>query len=90
MKKLVVKLDVEEILEFVKNGEDCKLEVCKDEFVAVMPAEAAGYEDAILVQTFDAYDYEDAGDEEAYIDWLKSCYKGEEFEAGEYLITFEF
>lgn len=78
MKK--VKVKAQEILDFVKEDQDCKLEIYKDGDYAVLSAEAKGYEN-ILTQEFSAYDFEDLGsDEEAYKDWLKSCYFDQEFQ----------
>lgn len=84
---MLVKVDLKEILAFVSDGEDCKIEIDKDGDYAVLPAEAFGYQDTILKQRLDAYDYEECDNEEHYIDWLISCYDNEELEAkdGQYI-----
>lgn len=78
MKEIKVEVKLEEVLEFVRNEEDCKIEIDSDNNAAeayVLPIEAAGFEDKINTQTIEAYDYQEFdGDEEAYIDWLTGCY----------------
>lgn len=78
---MLVKINLEEVMEFVKDGRDCKVEIDADGQAYVMAAEAAGYEDTILIQQFDAYDYEECESEAQYTEWLESCYIGEELEA---------
>ena len=98
MKSIKVLVDKKEILEFVKKGENCKIEIDYDRDTEVydayvLPLEAAGFEKKINTQTLEAYDYEEEGDEEAYLDWLIWCYD-EPFKVtdgeDEYLIKIEF
>lgn len=74
---MLVKINLEEILEFLRDGKDCKVEIDSNGWSAVIPDDAAGYEDTILVQHFEAYDYEECEDEEDYIGWLKSSFADE-------------
>lgn len=88
MKEIKVTVSLEEVLEFVRNEEDCKIEIDFDGNAAeayVLPIGAAGFEDKINTQEIEAYDYQEFdGDEEAYIDWLTGCYdKPYEAEDGE-------
>lgn len=92
--KVLVKKD--EILEFVRKGEDCKIEIDYSDGVAeayVLPIEASGFENKISSQTIEAYDYNEFEDEEDFLDWFVGCYdmpyevtSGE----GEYLIKIDF
>ena len=77
---MLVKVKVEEILEFVRDGEDCRLEIDKDGWHAVIRGSASGYPDTVLKQDFQAYDYEDCDNEEEYIQWLIDCYYQANFE----------
>lgn len=69
-----VRLEVKEILGYLRRGENCKVEINSAGEAYVLPQEAAGYQDTILVQVFEAADLEDAGSEEDYKEWLASCY----------------
>lgn len=69
-----VRLEAEEILTYLRKGEGCKVEINPAGEAYVLPQEAAGYQDTILVQIFEAADLEDAGSEENYKEWLASCY----------------
>lgn len=98
MKSIKVLVDKEEILKFVRKGENCKIEIDYDRDTEiydayVLPLEATGFENKINTQTLNAHDYEEEGDEESYLDWLIWCYD-EPFEATdgeyEYLIKIEF
>ena len=77
-----VKVNVNEILEFVRDGEDCRLEIDKDGCHRVMMSNAAGYADTVLTQDFLAYDYEDCDSEEEYINWIIDCYYQADFILG--------
>lgn len=98
MKEIKVEVKLEEVLEFVREDRDCKIEIDYDKNdgnydAYVLPVDA-GFEDKINTQTVEAYDYQEFdGDEEAYIDWFTGCYDrpyeavdGEE----EYLIKIDF
>lgn len=69
-----VRLEVEEILGYLRRGENCKVEINPAGEAYVLPQEAAGYQDTILVQAFEAADLEDACSEKSYKEWLASCY----------------
>lgn len=76
-----VDVELNKILDFVRNGEDCKITVnVKDEdFEAnVLPLNAFGYEDEICSQEISFGDYEDIlrdyGGENDYIEWLEDAY----------------
>lgn len=80
MKEIKVTVKLEEVLEFVREDRDCKIEIDYDKIeksydAYVLPIEAAGFEEKINTQPVEAYDYQEFdGDEEAYIDWLTGCY----------------
>lgn len=88
---MLVKVHMENILEFTRNGQDCKMEISADGTAYFMPINAAGYRDTILIQEYLAYDYEDCENEEQYKEWLADCYYGAPMEAknGE-LVKIEF
>ena len=69
-----VKVSFKEILGYLRRGQNCKVEIDPAGEAYVLPQEAAGYHDTILVQIFEAADLEDAGSEENYKEWLASCY----------------
>ena len=77
---MLVKVNVEEILDFVRNGEDCRLEIDKDGWHTVISNDASGYPDTVLKQEFYAYDYDDCENEIGYINWLMECYYESHFE----------
>lgn len=79
---MLVEIDLKKVVEFVGQGEDCKVCVDKDGSTYVLPITAAGYSDTILTQEFYAGDYADCESYKAYADWVESCYYGQEFEAG--------
>ena len=95
-RKIKVIVQKEEILDFVRKGEDCKIEVDYIDGIAevyVLPIEASGFENEINSQTIEAYDYKEFEEEEDYLDWLVGCYdipyeatNGED----EYLINLDF
>lgn len=80
MKKITVSVKLEEVLEFVREERDCKIEIDYDKIdesydAYVLPIDAAGFEEKINIQPVEAYDYQEFdGDEEAYIDWFTGCY----------------
>lgn len=76
-----IDVELNEILDFVRNGEDCKITINgKDEdFEAnVLPLNASGYDDEICSQEISFSDYEEIlreyGGENDYVDWLKDSY----------------
>lgn len=77
MLKYLVRVDVNEILGFVRDGKDCKLEISEDAIGYILPEEAGGYDDTIHIEHFESYDYEECEDEEEYIDWLKDSFQSE-------------
>lgn len=88
---MIVKVKLSEVLDFVKDGKDCKIEIDADSKANVLPIDAAGYDDTIAKQELYASDYEECGSEKDYVDWLEGCYDDFELEAnnGElYKITF--
>lgn len=81
---MLAKVNLKSILTYVTRGQDCKIEITKDGdclVFPVIPGEAFGYRDSILIQEFDAYDYQDCDNEENYIDWLIDCFQGVELKA---------
>lgn len=88
---MLVKVNLQEIMDFVKEERDCKIEIDADGKASVLPIDAAGYDDTILVQELYASDYEECGSEKDYIDWLEECYYGMELEAkNDELVKIEF
>lgn len=95
---MLVKVELKKVLDFMQEGEDCKIEISADGDAYVLPIRAAGYHDTIAIQELFADDYEgDEGQElpdntdDYYMDWLNSCYRNLEIEAknGE-LVKIEF
>ena len=96
MKSIKVLVNKEEILDFARRGEDCKIEIDYSDGIAeayVLPVEASGFKYKICSQIIEAYDYTEFEEEEDYLDWFISCYDipfevtdGED----EYLIKIEF
>ena len=88
---MLVKVNAKEIMDFMKEERDCKIEIDADGKASVLPIDAAGYEDTILVQELYASDYEECESDKAYTDWLEECYYGMELEAkNEELVKIEF
>ena len=82
MKNLLnVEVKASEILEYVKDGNDCKIEINKDGDAYMLPAEAYGYEDTVLTQVIEACHYEEIENNAEFINWLKDAYENEELEA---------
>lgn len=79
---MLVEIDLKKVVEFVGQGEDCKVCVDKDGSAYVLPIAAAGYSDTILTQEFYAGDYAECESYKEYADWVDSCYYGQEFDAG--------
>lgn len=94
--KIKVIVKKEEVLDFIRGGEDCKIEIDYDGNFAeayVLPIEASGFENKINTQTIEACDYKEFEEEVDYLDWLVDCYdKPYEATSGEdeYLIKIEF
>lgn len=92
--RVVVQKD--EILDFVRGGEDCKIEIDYSDGVAeayVLPIEASGFQNEINSQTIGACDYNEFEVEEDFLDWLVDCYdKPYEVTRGEdeFLIKIDF
>lgn len=85
---MLVKINLDEILEYVQNGEDCKVEVSADGQAYVLDQEATGYDDTILTQNLEAYDYEECESVEGYTEWLEDCFQNE-LEADDEVIKLE-
>ena len=96
MKSIKVLVNKEEILDFARRGEDCKIEIDYSDGVAeayVLPIEASGFQNEINSQTIGACDYNEFEVEEDFLDWLVDCYdKPYETTSGEdeYLIKIDF
>lgn len=94
--KIKVVVKKEEILDFARRGEDCKIEIDYSDGVAeayVLPIEASGFQNEINSQTIGACDYNEFEVEEDFLDWLVDCYdKPYEATSGkdEYLIKIDF
>ncbi len=88
---MLVKVELKKVLEFMQEGEDCKIEISADGDAYVLPIRAVGYHDTIAIQELFADDYEDCESEENYSAWLADSYKDFEIEAknGE-LVKIEF
>lgn len=76
-----IDVELNKILDFVRNGEDCKITVNgKDEdFEAnVLSLSSFGYDDEICSQEISFSDYEEIlkgyGGENDYIEWLEASY----------------
>ncbi len=88
---MLVKVNLQEIMDFMKEERDCKIEIDADGKASVLPIDAAGYDDTMLVQELYASDYDECGSDEAYTDWLEECYYGVELEGkNEKLVKIEF
>ena len=95
---MLVKVEMKKVLEFMQEGEDCKIEISADGDAYVLPIRAAGYYDTIAIQELYADDYEEEDGQELpddtddyYMDWLNSAYRNFEIEGknGE-LVKIEF
>ena len=78
---MLVKVNLQEIMDFMKEERDCKIEIDADGKASVLPIDAAGYDDTIAKQELYASDYEECESDEAYTEWLEGCYYGMELEA---------
>ena len=76
-----VQVQASEILEYIKEGVCCKIEVDKQGEAYVLPLEAYGFEDTILTQVIEAYHYEEMENDAEFIDWVKYIYNTTELEA---------
>lgn len=85
---MLVKINLDEILEYVQNGEDCKVEINKDGEAYTLSTNAGGYDDTILTQNLEAYDYEECESVEGYTEWLEDCFQNE-LEADDEVIKLE-
>ena len=86
-----IEIKASDILEYMKDGEDCKIEIDGAGAGYIMPAEAYGFEDTILTQVIEAYHLEELESEaDFFIGWLADAYEGVELEAtGGQVITIE-
>ena len=86
-----VEVKASEILEYAREGKDCKIEISGAGAGCVLPLEAYGYDDTILIQSIEAYIYEELeSDADFFIGWLTDAYEGVELEAtGGQIITIE-
>lgn len=90
-KHFVAEVEMKEILEFMREGKDCKIQVECDGIAWVTPIDATNFGTTVLTQELEAWQYEDFGDEEAYADWLTRAYYDFYFEFGNgYSIEIEF
>ena len=85
---MLVKVNLNEILEFVQNGEDCKVEINKDGEAYTLSTNAGGYDDTILTQYFEVDDYKECENGQGYIEWLEDCFQNE-LEADDEVIKLE-
>ena len=69
-----VQVQANEILRYIKEGIDCKIEVGKQGDAYMLPLEAYGFEDTVLVQVIEAYHLEELESEADFISWLKDAY----------------
>ena len=76
-----VEIKASEILEYVREGQDCKIEIAGGGAGCVLPLEAYGYDDTIFIQSLEAELYEEIESEADFISWLKDAYKDVELEA---------
>lgn len=79
-------IQFDDILEYVKNGENCNLVICqyteagqitKGKYEAyIVPFQGQGYNQIYSMELY-ASDYDECIDEEQYKDWLISCFDEE-------------
>lgn len=74
-----INIETSEILEYVRNMENCKIEVTQDGEAYVLPAGTSLVNEPALVQEFEAYDYQECYNEEEYLFWLEDCYRDVDF-----------
>ena len=76
MKNLLkVQVQASDILEYMKDGEDCKIEIDSQGDAYVLPLEASGFKDTVLVQVIEAYHYKELESDTDFISWLKDAYE---------------
>lgn len=66
------RINLEEVLGFVTNGEDCKVMI-DDGQVDVYPTNAQGYGEIIV--ELEAYDFKECDSVEEYVEWLNDCFR---------------
>ena len=73
------RINLEEVLGFVANGEDCKVMIDEGQ-VDVYPANAQGYGEVVL--ELEAYDFEECDNAEHFAEWVNDGLKttGKDFE----------
>ena len=76
-----VEIRAREILEYMKDGRDCKIEISGSGEGDILPLEAYGYDDTILIQSIEAYFYKELESEADFVGWLRDAYKDVELEA---------
>lgn len=75
--KVEVLVKKDEILDFVRKGENCKIEIDYSDGVAeayVLPIEASGFQNKIDSQIIEACDYNEFEEEEDFLEWSIGCY----------------
>lgn len=88
---MIATIDLNELLEFMRNGQSCQSETDADGNTVLIPLGSYGYDDTILKQEFDEWDYRDCESEKHYIERITGCYLNQELEASNGdLITFNF
>lgn len=70
-----VNIHTSEILEYVRNMENCKIEITQDGEAYVLPINTSLVNKPALVQEFEAYDYQECYNEQEYLFWLEDCYR---------------
>ena len=76
-----VQVQASEILEYMKDGGDCKIEISGTGDAYMLPLEAYGFKDTILVQVIEASDYKELENDTDFISWLSDAYEDVELEA---------
>lgn len=66
-------VNFEDILSFLRNGKDCRVEFYKDGTTATLPIEAQGYPSS-MKQEFYVYDYQECDTEKEYKDFITNNY----------------
>ena len=69
-----VQVQAKEILDYIKECKDCKIEVDKQGEAYVLPFEAYGFEDTVLIQVIEANHYEEMENDAEFTNWLKDAY----------------
>ena len=71
-----VEVKASEILDYIKEGQDCKIEISGPGDADILPLEAYGDRDTVLVQVIEASDYKEVEGEADFISWLRYAYEG--------------